>query len=241
MDERAEIWIARDPDTNAESNPVSLRKLRKGVRIGRLKTSMLVTRAGSTAWVTLERLLADAAAMTPTPPPSGLSVPRPSSTPPPPAPTPALTPAPTPTPAPTLTPAPTPTPMPVTADASGEHDALLTAQWFNEPAPEPDDDEPIFVSRSVLDLNFERVMTTKLVRLTWVLLIATLAMSVLASFLRVAAALAGGNGQQIATSIAAVPVVVLACAVLGAFGRMLLEVLLAVFRISDRMSRITAR
>jgi hypothetical protein len=131
--------------------------------------------------------------------------------------------------------------MPVTADASGEHDALLTAQWFNEPAPEPDDDEPIFVSRSVLDLNFERVMTTKLVRLTWVLLIATLAMSVLASFLRVAAALAGGNGQQIATSIAAVPVVVLACAVLGAFGRMLLEVLLAVFRISDRMSRITAR
>jgi hypothetical protein len=248
MDERAEIWIARDPDTNAESNPVSLRKLRKGVRIGRLKTSMLVTRVGSTAWVTLERLLADAAAITPTPPPPGLTVPRPTppttdaklivapvSTPPP-SPTPILTPTPPPTPAPTPAQA-----LLAAADASGEHDALLTAQWFNEPAPEPDDDEPIFVSRSILDLNFERVMTTKLVRLTWVLLIAALAISVLASFVRVAAALAGGNGQQIAAAIAAVPVVVLACAVLGAFGRMLLEVLLAIFRISDRMSRITAR
>ncbi len=84
-------------------------------------------------------------------------------------------------------------------------------------------------------------MTTKLVRLTWVLLIAALAISVLASFVRVAAALVGGNSRQIAAAIAAVPVVVLACAVLGAFGRMLLEVLLAIFRISDRMSRITAR
>jgi amino acid transporter len=242
MDERAEIWIARDPDTNAESLPVSLRKLRKGVRIGRLNTAMLVTRVGSTAWVTLERLLADATAMTPTPPPPTAQTQAPASTPPPPlTPTPSPTPPLTPSPSLTSTPAPTTERTLSVADASGEHDALLTTQWFNEPAPEPDDDEPIFVSQSVLDLGFERVMTTKLVRLTWVLLIATLAITVLASFLRVAAALASGNSQQIATSIATVPVVVLACAVLGAFGRMLLEVLLAIFRISDRMSRITAR
>ena len=85
-------------------------------------------------------------------------------------------------------------------------------------------------------------MTTKLVRLTWILLIATLAMAVFASFLRVAAALAAGNGQQIATAVAAVPVVVLGCAVAsGRSSRMLLEVLLAIFRISDRMSRIAGR
>jgi len=267
MDERAEIWIARDPDTNAESKPVSLRKLRKGVLIGRLATSTLVKRADSTGWVTLERLLADAAMMTPTPPPQTVIVAATAPAPTPalaPTPTPALAPAPTPTPAlaPTPTPvlarssappppplrAPTPTPPPTptspdaaAADKSGEHDALLTAQWFNEPAPELDDDEPIFVSRSVLDLNFERVMTTKLVKLAWVLLIATLAVSVLASFVRVAAALASGNSQQITTAIAMVPVVVLACTTVGAVGRMLLEVLLAIFRISDRMTRITAR
>jgi hypothetical protein len=226
MDERAEIWIARDPETHAESKPVSLRKLRKGVRIGRLQTSMLVTRVGSTAWVTLERLLSDAATMTPTPPPQAF----------------ASAPPPTPTPPPNVViSADATAPRPTSADASGEHDQLLTAQWFAEPPPEFDDDEPIFVSRSVLDLNFERVMSTKLVKLAYVLLIATLAVSVLASFVRVAAALAQGNGQQITTAIASVPVVVLACAVLGAFGRMLLEVLLAIFRISARMSQIASR
>jgi hypothetical protein len=233
MDERAEIWIARDPDTNAESKPVSLRKLRKGVRIGRLQTTMLVKRADSTAWVTLERLLADAATMTPTPAPAVAppSTPVEESV--------VLeTVEQDPRKMPTMPPQ---ARLPTVADPSGEHDAVLTAQWFNEPIPEPDDDEPIFVSRSWLDLSFERVMTTKLVRLTWILLIATLAMAVFASFLRVAAALAAGNGQQIATAVAAVPVVVLGCAVVGAFGRMLLEVLLAIFRISDRMSRIAGR
>ena len=225
MDERAEIWIARDPETNSESKPVSLRKLRKGVRIGRLSTSMLVTRVGSSAWVTLERLLADA--MTMTPPPTVVVID--------PIPNPTPTPAPAPAPSPDATDS---IDLPAAADETG--DAQLTAMWFAEEPPEPDDDEPIFVSQSLLDLNFERVMTTKLVKLTYVLLLATLAVAVLASLLRVFAALASGNGQQIATAIVMVPVVVLACAVIGAFGRMMLEVLLAVFRIAARLTKLSS-
>src|SRR5512135_142907 len=61
MDERAEIWIARDPDTQVESKPVSLRKLRKGVRIGRLKPTFLVKRVDASEWITLERFLTDVA------------------------------------------------------------------------------------------------------------------------------------------------------------------------------------
>ncbi len=206
MDERAEIWVAKDPDTNAESKPVSLRKIRKGVRIGRLKTSMLVTRVGSSEWVTMERFLAEAEVATP-PPPIAIE------------------------------------PEVAEADESfgiRVDDRLLTARWFAEPPPDPDDDEPIFVSQSVLDLNFERVMTTKLVKLAYVMMIAALAAGVLASLVRAAAAIFSGNGQQIATSIAMVPVVVLGCAVTFAFGRMLLEVLLAVFRIVDKLAKIAS-
>ncbi len=207
MDERAEIWVARDPDTNAESKPVSLRKIRKGVRIGRLKTTMLVTRVGSLEWVPLDRFLAEADVATPPPPdvvvPAELELPDDT--------------------------------LGIKVD-----DRLLTARWFAEPPPDPDDDEPIFVSQSALDLNFERVMTMKLVKLAYVMLIAALAAGVLASLVRVAAAIVGGSGQQIATSIALVPVVVLASAVAFAIGRMLLEVLLAVFRISDKLARIAS-
>jgi hypothetical protein len=233
MDERAEIWIARDPETNDESRPVSLRKLRKGVRIGRLKTSMLVTRVGSTEWITLERFLADAEVATPIAP-AVVIAPDIAPAIPPPGALPVFEPPPAPTPR-SLTPTVPPT---ARADAS-DHDTLLTARWFAEPLPEPEDDEPIFVSHSVLDLGFERVMTTKLVKLAYVLLLATLASLVLASLVRVGGALATGDRQLIATSIATVPVVVLGCAVIGAFGRMLLEVLLAIFRISDRMTRAT--
>lgn len=205
MDERAEIWIAKDPDTNAESKPVSLRKIRKGVRIGRLKTTMMVTRVGSAEWLPLDRFLAEADVVTPPPP---VAVPE-----------------------------------PIEADESlgiRVDDRLLTARWFAEPPPDPDDDEPIFVSQSVLDLNFERVMTMKLVKLAYVMMIAALAAGVLASLVRVAAAIFSGSGQQIATSIALVPVVVLASAVVFALGRMLLEMLLAVFRISDKLARIAS-
>jgi len=207
MDERAEIWIAKDPDTNAESKPVSLRKIRKGVRIGRLKSTMLVTRVGSSEWITMERFLAEADVVTPPPP----------------------------------------VVEPETVEAEADEslgikvdDRLLTARWFAEPPPDPDDDEPIFESRSMLDINFERVMTTKLVKLAYVTLIATLAAGVLASLVRVVAAIAAGSGQQIATSIALVPVVVLASAVTFALGRMMLEVLLAVFRIVDKLAKIAS-
>jgi hypothetical protein len=204
MDERAEIWIAKDPDTNAQSKPVSLRKIRKGVRIGRLKTTMMVTRVGSSEWISMERFLREAQVVTPPPPNVELELDADES-------------------------------LGIRVD-----DRLLTARWFAEPPPDPDDDEPIFVSQSTLDLNFERVMTTKLVKLAYVILIAALAAGVLASLVRVAAAIFSGNGQQIATSIALVPVVVLGCAVTFVFGRMLLEVLLAVFRIVDKLSRIAS-
>jgi len=232
MDERAEIWIARDPDTQAESKPVSLRKLQKGLRIGRLKPTMLVTRVGSTEWIPLDQFLAVVEQATPAPP----AVKAPSVPPPPPIPAEASV---------EIAPEPraqTPTvpPARAAADLSGEYGSL-TARWFAEPPPDPDDDEPIFVSQSLLDLSFERVMSTKLVKLTYVLVLAMLAMAVLASFVRVGAAIASGSGQQLATAIAVVPVVVLACAVVAALVRMALEVLLALFRIADKLSRLAER
>lgn len=232
MDERAEIWIARDPDTQAESKPVSLRKLRKGAQIGRLKPTFLVKRVDASAWITLERFLTDVAMLDDAPnvvvksepPPPDVVVPKAA-------------------------------PLPVIDDASrraktmppaaralgGPDDSQrsVTAQWFMEPPPEPEDEEPFFPPQeSLLDVRFERVMSFRLVRLTYVLMLATLAGGVLVSLVRAIAALTSGDRTQIATAIALVPVVVLACAMIGAFGRMALEVLLALFRIADTLSAI---
>lgn len=264
MDEGLEIWIARDPESDAESRPVSLRKLRKGVRIGRLKTTTLVKRVDATEWVTLERLLADAQVLSKTPPPvhardvPALAPPRParraevlpsvvvspSVIPPPMAPSadttgeiteveevvaelPPVTPS-----------AP---PAPEAPAALGDEESALTTQWFTESVipPEPDDDVPIFPNRSLLDLNFEHVMTTRFVRFTWVLLLASLALAVLASVIRAIAAMVGGDSTQGVTAVAILPVIVLGAVVVAAFGRMMLEVLLAVFRIADRLTALS--
>ncbi len=116
----------------------------------------------------------------------------------------------------------------------------VTTQWFMEPPPEPGDDEPIFAPKgSLLDLRFERVGSVKLVRLAYVLMLAVLLGAVGVSLIRVFASIATGNGTQIATSIATVPVVVLACAFAGAVGRMMLEVLLMLCRIADRLAALT--
>ncbi len=252
MDEGLEIWIARDAETNAESRPVSLRKLRKGVRIGRLKTDTLVKRVDATEWVTLERLLTDAeVGLSKTPPPvqaravSALAPPRPS-------------PRAEPLPSVVVSPSVIPPPMSHAADTTGEiteveeivaeapaaplgDEESLTTQWFTESLipPEPDDDVPIFPNRSLLDLNFEHVMTTRFVPLTWVLLLASLSLAVLAALIRAIAAMAGGDSTQTVTAFAILPVVVLGAAVLGAFGRMVLEGLLAVFRIADRLTALS--
>jgi hypothetical protein len=240
MDERAEIWIARDPDTQAESKPVSLRKLRKGARIGRLKPTFLVKRVDASEWITLERFLTDVALLAAKSTdiaeiepdatgeidvmPADVVVPKAA-------------------------------PLPVIEDASrraktlppasralggpDESQQSVTAQWFMDPPPEPEDEEPFFPPQeSLLDLRFERVMSFRLVRLTYVLMIAALMGGVLVSLVRAIAALSGGDRTQIATAIALVPVVVLACAMIGAFGRMALEVLLALFRIADTLSAI---
>ena len=228
MDERAEIWIARDPDTQAESKPVSLRKLRKGARIGRLKPTFLVKRVDASEWITLERFLAEvgeieSVVVAKSEPPPDVVVPKP-------APLPAIDDASR--RAKTLPPA---------SRALGPDDSQqsVTAQWFMEPPPEPEDEEPFFPPQeSLLDVRFERVMSFRLVRLTYVLMLAALAGGVLVSLVRAIAALTSGDRTQIATSIALVPVVVLACAMIGAFGRMALEVLLALFRIADTLSAI---
>jgi hypothetical protein len=265
MDDRLEIWIAKDPDTNEESQAVSLRKLRKGVRIGRLKTSTLVKRLDASDWVTLERLLADAeVALSKTPPPVGVQGHAPIA-PPRPAPRsealPSIVVSPSAIPPPMVRPKadstgeiteveeivaeppaaieapPTPSVKPPPAD----EDTALTTQWFTESVlpPEPDDDTPIFPTRSLLDLGFEQVMTTRFVRLTWVLLLASLALGVLAALIRAIAAIAGGDSTQAVTAVATLPVVVLAAFVVAAIGRMLLEVLLAVFRIADRLTALS--
>ncbi len=315
MDERAEIWIARDPDTNAQSKPVSLRKLRKGVQIGRLKPSTLVQRVGASEWVSLERLLADAETLSQTPgappartgtlrppavsavppPPNAVAspaarVPRPetpapadlssdlpkvvvqrSERPPPPAVAPSAGAPEAATPA-AAAPAPAPRmpsgteevaadaieeissmPLPEAAPASqeawtpppapaGPDDSSVTAQWFADSLPpEPGDDEPIFLEKhSVLDLGFERVMATKLVKLTYVLMLGLLSVAVLASVVHVVATVATGDGAAVATALAMVPVVILASAIFAALVRMSLEVLLALFRIADGMTFVTA-
>jgi len=253
MDERAEIWIARDPDTQAESKPVSLRKLRKGVQIGRLKPTVMVKRVDASEWITLERFLADLAMLSAktaeivevepdasgeneatTEPPKVVvakSEPPPNVVVPKAAPLPVIQ----------GEHSPSAKTVPPAARALGPDDSQqsVTAQWFMEPPPEPEDEEPFFPPQeSLLDVRFERVMSFRLVRLTYVLMLATLAGAVLVSLVRVVAALSSGDRTQIATSLALVPVVVLACAMVGAFGRMALEVLLALFRIADTLSAI---
>jgi len=242
MDERAEIWIARDPETQAESKPVSLRKLRKGARIGRLKPTVLVKRVDASEWITLERFLADVAILEieiepdatgeldapnvvvkSEPPPPDVAIPKA-------APLPVID-----------DPSRRARTLPPAGRALGADDSQksVTAQWFLEPPPEPEDEEPFFPPQeSLLDVRFERVMSFRLVRLTYVLMLAALAGGVLVSLVRVIAALTSGDRTQIATAIALVPVVVLACAMVGAFGRMALEVLLALFRIADTLSAI---
>ena len=305
MDERAEIWIARDPETDAESRAVSLRKLRKGLQISRLKPTTLVKRVGATEWVTLERLLADAAllaakAATPPPPlarpattpaaarpapprPRSTPPPRPASVPPPPvavvrpsapplvvvesaeveavespvaedvlareleraaaAAVPLVKPIepresspPISAPPMSTPPISRPTPTPTSSPSPDESESL-TVQWFMEPPPEPGDDEPIFAPQtSVLDLRFEHVGSVKLVRLAYVLVLATLACAVVASVVHALSEIA--NGQSAATALALVPVVALACAFVGAAVRMMLEVLLMLSRIADRLAAL---
>ena len=124
--------------------------------------------------------------------------------------------------------------------AAPDESASLTAQWFLEPPPEPGDDEPIFAPKtSLFDVRFERVGSVRLVRLAYVLMLMTLAGVILVSIVRALLALTSGDGAQIATSIALVPVVVLACAVVGSIGRMMLEVLLSLARIADRLSALS--
>lgn len=281
MDERAEIWIARDPETNGESRAVSLRKLRKGVKIGRLAPSILVKRVDATEWVTIERLLADAEVMSKTPPPVQVSNARdvPAREPPRPAErtaelppvvvSPSIVPPPV-APSPEATdeiteveeigqtaipPDPAPYRATALADASADRlayhqvppiapaddEGALTTQWFTQSLipPELDDDEPIFPNRSLLDVNFDHVMTTRFVKLAWVMLIASLSLAVLAAVIHAAATVLGGDAARAASAVALVPVVVLACAVVGAFGRMVLEVLLAVFRIADLLTAVS--
>ncbi len=260
MDERAEIWIARDPDTQAESKPVSLRKLRKGMRIGRLKPTVLVKRVDASEWITLERFLADVAMLAAKSPEiielepdasgENEAIPPPKKSDVPPN---VLVAKSDPPPADIVVPK--AAPLPVIDDGSrtaktlppaarvlgGPDDSQqsVTAQWFMEPPPEPEDEEPFFPPQeSLLDLRFERVMSFRLVRIAYVLMLATLAGAVLVSLVRAIAALSGGDRTQIATSLALVPVVVLACAMVGAFGRMALEMLLALFRIADTLSAI---
>lgn len=266
MDERLEIWIACDPDTQEESKAVSLRKLRKGVRIGRLKTSTLVKRIDATEWVTLERLLADAeVVLSKTPPPvQAIAVQaHPPIAPPRPAPKgealPSIVVSPSAIPPPMsgegvrpkadstgeITEVeeilPAPPALPVAEVAPHDDDTALTTQWFTESVlpPEPDDDVPIFPTRSVLDLGFEQVMTTRFVRLTWVLLLASCGLAIIAAVIRAIASVATGDSTQAATAVAVLPVVVLGAAVVAAIGRMLLEVLLAVFRIADRLAALS--
>jgi hypothetical protein len=253
MDDRAEIWIARDPETQVESKPVSLRKLRKGVRIGRLKPTFLVKRVDASEWITLERFLADAALLVEPDMTGEIEVIMPVA--------PARVSDPPkvvvaksePPPADVVVPKAPPLPViedpsrraktvPPAARALGGPDdsqQSVTAQWFMEPPPEPEDEEPFFPPQeSLLDVRFERVLSFRLVRLTYVLMLAALAGGVLVSLVRAIAALTSGDRTQIATAVALVPVVVLACAMIGAFGRMALEVLLALFRIADTLSAI---
>ena len=245
MDERAEIWIARDPETNAESRPVSLRKLRKGVQIARLKPTTLVTCIGADEWVTLERLLSDhalLAARAATPPPplteeTSTETPSESSDPTPPPPCSMSVPPP---PVEPTRAAPTPGPPPASSVVSPDESTSLTEQWFKEPPPEPGDDEPIFAPKSSLfDLRFERVGSLRLVRLAYVLMLTTLAGAVLISVVRALVAFGAADSAQAATATALVPVVILACAAVGAVGRLMLEVLLSLSRIADRLSALS--
>ena len=120
---------------------------------------------------------------------------------------------------------------------SADESESLTVQWFMEPPPEPGDDEPIFAPQtSVLDLRFERVGSVRLVRLAYVLVLATLAGVVIASIVHALSAIS--NGQNAATALALVPVVVLGCAFVGALARMMLEVLLMLSRIADRLAAL---
>jgi hypothetical protein len=261
MDDRLEIWIARDPETDAESRAVSLRKLRKGVRIGRLKPETLVKRVDASEWVTLERLLTDADSLSKTPPPvqarevsahappkalpkaeelSSIVVSE-SVNPPPVAPnadtTGEITEVEEIAPAPVIPSAP-PTP---TITTLPDEESALTTQWFTQSVipPEPDDDVPIFPTQSLLDLSFENVLTTRFVRLTWALLLASLSLAIIATVIRAIAIIVVGSSAQVASALAIIPIVILGAAVIGAFGRMVLEVLLAVIRIADRLTALS--
>lgn len=55
-DERNEVWVVRDTEAAAPSRAVSLRKLRRGVEIGRLRLDYQVAYVGSDRWTTLAEL-----------------------------------------------------------------------------------------------------------------------------------------------------------------------------------------
>ena len=55
-DDRNEVWVVRDAEEAAPSRAVSLRKLRRGVEIGRLRLDYQVAYVGSDRWTTLAEL-----------------------------------------------------------------------------------------------------------------------------------------------------------------------------------------
>ena len=54
--DEAEIWVVRDEITSPPSRAVSLRKLRRGVKLGKLRLEYEVARVGTDRWMTLAEL-----------------------------------------------------------------------------------------------------------------------------------------------------------------------------------------
>jgi hypothetical protein len=55
-EESSEVWVVRDTESSIPSRAVSLRKLRRGVEIGKLQLDYEVARVGTDRWTTLAEL-----------------------------------------------------------------------------------------------------------------------------------------------------------------------------------------
>ena len=55
-EEASEVWVVRDTESSIPSRAVSLRKLRRGVEIGKLRLDYEVARVGTDRWTTLAEL-----------------------------------------------------------------------------------------------------------------------------------------------------------------------------------------
>ena len=55
-EEASEVWVVRDTESSIPSRAVSLRKLRRGVEIGKLQLDYEVARVGTDRWTTLAEL-----------------------------------------------------------------------------------------------------------------------------------------------------------------------------------------